>query len=56
MLAGCGGGGGLINDVTGLLNHIHIHNKLYIFIYEYIDDTKYLVSHVKTSRVNGWYL
>ena len=42
-----GGGGSLwINDVTDLLNDIHIHR-------EYIND-KYLILHVKTSQVNGW--
>ena len=42
-----GGGGSLwINDVTDLLNDIHIHR-------EYIND-KYVILHVKTSRVNGW--
>ena len=45
-MAGGGGGGLWINDVTDLLNDIHIHR-------EYIND-KYLISHVKTSRVNGW--
>ena len=41
------GGGGRANQWCRGITHIQTHR-------EYIDDTKYLVSHVKTSRVIWW--